>query len=77
MAHAILELDSIPRSKELLNATIILARRRVRRRNLSQFAAANMAFWALFVLLVWPHMQALGAAPVAQLHTVYLPVVMR
>lgn len=73
--YTILELDSIPREKSILQATIFDARQRQKRSNLTRFAALNMFVWALFILFVWTPMQGVSAAAATHPYSIYMLVV--
>lgn len=79
MSYTIIELDTIPRVAAELNAILIDARKRQRKRNLSTFTTVNLVAWGFFILFVWPMMQAAPEATATATHmiTVYLPFVQR
>lgn len=53
MGHNILELDKIPRERQLLQSTINTARRQQKIRNLQLFALANLIWWIFYVSFIW------------------------
>jgi hypothetical protein len=77
--YVILELESIPREKMLLNAMIIDARRTAWRSNITRFAAINLVVWSLIVMFVWSPMRSAPAQSAAntrdEIVVVYLPLV--
>jgi hypothetical protein len=77
MRHQILELESIPRDKKVLKATIAEARGLRRRRQLVNLAAFSLVVIAL-AILIFGQMQQTESAVLAQEGThvrVFLPVI--
>lgn len=72
--YAIIQLDSIPREKNLLQATLLDARRTMKNSNLSRFAALNICGWACYIFFIWG--PSLNAAPqIVFTELLYLPVI--
>lgn len=73
--HFILEMESIPRDKAVLQSQIIDSRRQLRRSNLTRFASFAMVIIACIIMFVWmPYRRTTSHVSIPSTY-IYLPVV--
>jgi hypothetical protein len=73
----ILEIPTLPRSRDELNSMISVARHERRNGKLTRFAAVNIVVWALYAMFIWGPSQHTTPVQARTGVSVYIPVVTR
>ncbi len=77
--YSILEIDELPREKNLLRGIIYDARKSAWRKNIARWIAINLIVWSLIIMFIYPQFRSTPkqTMPSNSVYVVYLPIVIR